>query len=89
MNRKLLSTRRFYSSIAFTFVPFIPDFTPPLLLRVALLSLVPSFFLAFDKDFTTLDTCNEMNHAMNDPSNYMSVDNAGEVGDNEMRRLPV
>ena len=35
--------------------------------------------LAFDKDMTTLDTCNEMTHAVNDPANYMAIDHAVEV----------
>jgi transmembrane 9 superfamily protein 2/4 len=33
----------------------------------------------FDKDATTLTTCNEMSPAVNDPSNYQSVDAAGDV----------
>jgi len=35
--------------------------------------------IPFDKDETTLDTCNAMAHAVNDPANYMSVDHATEV----------
>lgn len=35
--------------------------------------------LPFDKDETTLGTCNEMAQAVNDPANYMSIDNPTDV----------